>query len=229
MLCGGYYLIKPAPRGEWMSVELLPEMMLSISECICDSVSTNWAVEWVNQPREVRATAARKLGVEGDSFERASKWATEALESGEFGVPNVFPTLHAARRFRAEFVPDTTGLKMVGIGLPEDYVDAFLEESAPSEGQFESGMYLAMKLRKALEPGGRMLGFEVLGLDYHNFHSSTCNSLETEFADQLGIKPNADGFIAEQADARRCAEFAGLETTGAEPGLWLPWQVLLYD
>lgn len=228
IFCGGYYIMRTAPRAEHMSAELLPDNVLSISECICGFVSADWAVEWVHTRREERAVAARTLGLDTNAFGRACAWATQALENGDFGWPNVFPTLETAHWFRSEFFPESTAIKLVGIGLSEDYVDEFIEEFAPCRGQGDSGTFTALSLRCPLATGGRTLGYEILGLDIGSFHSAVCNGLEKDFANELGVVPNAEGFITDEGDARRCSDYAGLETTGAEPGLWLPWQVVLY-
>ncbi|MBK8010207.1 MAG: hypothetical protein IPK13_02605 [Deltaproteobacteria bacterium] len=100
---------------------------------------------------------------------------------------------------------------------------------AAAEESDASGLYTVMTRRRPLEVGGRALGFEILGFDLASFHSSLCHRLEKDFADKLGVHLNPEGFIADEDSARRCAEYTGLDATGAEPALWQPWQVVLYS
>jgi hypothetical protein len=44
----------------------------------------------------------------------------------------------------------------------------------------------------------------------------------------LGIRPGAYGLVAGGAAARAAAAYCARDDVGAEPGLWLPWQIVEY-
>src|SRR5204862_6555 len=54
------------------------------------------------------------------------------------------------------------------------------------------------------------------------------NALERHFAEHHGIRPNPDGLLDDAAAHAATARLATGDL-GAEPGLWLPWQLWLYD
>ena len=68
----------------------------------------------------------------------------------------------------------------------------------------------------------------MLDYDHGEFHSFVCNGLERVFRDGLSIVPDARGYYPSEDDARRCASYANQADVGAEPGLWLPWQLTRY-
>jgi len=125
-------------------------------------------------------------------------------------------------------VPSTEHLVTFGIALPRDLRDAFIKAAAPGPGMGNPGVYAAIVADRPPAPGGEVIGYEVLCWDMGGFHSSRCNGLEADFQDVLGIESGADGFPTDLSSARRCADFAGLESTGAEPGLWQPWRITVY-
>jgi hypothetical protein len=70
-------------------------------------------------------------------------------------------------------------------------------------------------------------GYEILGAEVGgSFHSFLCNYLEVPYQQQLQVRFNDYGLIADYADAVRAAEFTNLPTTGAEPVPWYPWVVI---
>ena len=103
----------------------------------------------------------------------------------------------------------------------------FLEEV----GGGEEGFGVLECLAKSAELGreaedGDVLGWEVLGWDLGGFHSHLCNDLEGAYSSELGIRLNAHGLIADEAEARRAAEFTNSDAAGAEPCPWRPWRIV---
>jgi hypothetical protein len=60
-------------------------------------------------------------------------------------------------------------------------------------------------------------------------HSWICNGLESHCAEQLNIRPNVAGLIEDLAEAERCCQEISRDEVGAEPGLWLPVALVVYD
>lgn len=224
---GGYFIARPARRSAYMNAELLPDTIVSATDCLVDLVPNIWSIEWAGDARD-REEAGARFSLQGRGLADFTTWCTQAFDSGELGWPGVFLDLDLALRTRERFFSGTEGLVVFGIALPADLVPDFIDENLLAPGEGEPGVVTAIRRGTPPSPG-RPLGVDVLGWDHGGFHSYICNGLETEFDAALGIRPNRHGFFDEPGDARRCAEHSNLETTGAEPCLWLPWMVRLYD
>lgn len=226
---GGYFIARPAKRADWMNPGLLPETILTATDCIVEFAPGPWSISWTKVSPEARQEAGARFGLDRTSLEAFTNWSTEALETGELKWPSVFLDLDVARRVKARFLSNTGGVVVFGIALSRDLVDAFLDETRKESGQGEPGVLSAIRRGEPPAQSGRLLGFDVLGWDCGSFHSYLCNGLENEFASVLGVRPNEHGFFDRLDDASRCADHCNSETTGAEPASWLPWMVLAYD
>jgi hypothetical protein len=228
-VCGGYFLTRAVERPAYVSSDLLPPRILSLSHCICDFVPDLWAIEWVDYSPADRAAEAEKWGIQAADLSQVIEWITEQIDAGEFGWPCVFFSPHDARSFAQRFLPRSEGVRLLGIGLPATDVEQFLATAAPGPSEGVPGIDQAISSRAGLEEVGTALGWEVLCYEYGSFCSWLCNHLERDVAEQFGIRPNETGFIATAGDAVRAAEYCGREEVGAEPGFWAPWLVVEYD
>jgi len=61
---GGYFLTTAVERPAYVSTDLLPPRLLSLSDCICDFVPDFWAIEWAKVSRENRIAEAQKRRVD---------------------------------------------------------------------------------------------------------------------------------------------------------------------
>ena len=227
-ISGGYFLALPALRSGSMNAELLPDAILTASGCLANFAPDTWGIAWTGDTIESRREAAARFGLDEQGLRALTDWSTEAMDSGSLGWPNVFFDVETAFHVRARFLPASVEPVVFGIALPADLRDAFLEETRPGPGEGTPGVVMALEANARQDERGSVLGFDVLGWDHGGFHSYICNGLETEFERALGLTPNSHGFFATEQEARRCAEHAGVETTGAEPALWLPWRVVRY-
>jgi hypothetical protein len=225
---GGYFLAIPAPRSEFMNAELLPDRILTASDCLVDLAPNTWAIAWTGDTVESRREAAARFGLDAQGLRALMDWSTAALDSGSLGWPNVFFDVETANQARVRFLPASGDIVVFGIALPADLREPFLEATRPGPQEGTPGVVMALAANTTQDERGSVLGFDVLGWD-HGFHSYVCNGLEMEFQRALGLTPNSHGFFATEHEARRCAEHAGLESTGAEPALWLPWRVVRYE
>ena len=182
----------------------------------------------MSDDQTAREQAAAKFGLEKEELLALTDWCTKALESGALGWPGVFASLDVALRVKEEFFSRSVGLVVFGISLSRDDVPHFLDQST-LEADAEFGVTSVLRRGESPSGRGRTLGFDVLGWEHGGFHSYLCNGLEVEFARLLKTSPNPYGFFDRLDDARQCTEHCNVETTGAEPALWMPWRVSLYD
>jgi len=224
---GGYFLAKYAARPECMSAELLPTRILSASSCITD-IPDAWAVTWASYTDSERRKEAAKFGVTPEVLPQMLDWVTSRLESKEVGWPVVFYTVDMALDFARRFLHISEDLALVGIGLRQEDASDWLVEEEPRESEGTPGIYEALSMGHALESGGEVIGFEVLGYDMGSFHSWLCNGLEVDCYRAFNICPNRKGLIRNLEEAIEVAEYASREEVGAEPVLWQPWLVAQY-
>jgi len=228
---GGFYITKFVERPAYVSQDLLPPRILSLSSCICPFVPDLWAIGWVNATHEERLEDAQKFGL-SNNLKEVMSWVASRLDK-EIGWPNVYYSLDTAQSFRAEFLSQTNDVIMLGIGLHKSYIEEFMDFTKPPDQQeyapgVESGVRSCIRKRNPLKEGD-VLGFELLEIEMSSLeHSWLCNSLEGYAHAKLGINLNANGFIDRLEDAQKCVESISRGDVGAEPGLWLPWVVLRY-
>ncbi len=223
-IAGGYFLVKSVERREWMSADLMPERILSLSGCLCPSAQVYWA--WSDDE-------ARDFGVPEDSLPQTHQ------EDYDFDYPNVFLTLNAARHYSAGFLPEKDQLHLLGIGLPAALVDDFLQQKHQrvydlNRQQWTTeviGVSRAVAAGEALAAGGQALGYEVLSYEGSLGHSWLCSGLEREMHTLYSIRPNPHGLIDSLDEAMQVYEWiAEDEQQGhrAEPEAYYPWLLVEY-
>lgn len=230
----GYLLLKPVPRPEWLSSDLLPDQIISGSTCLCPQFPGSYAISWCGDSAEVRAAEFDRIGLPADQRDEASRWATAEFERS-FGWPGVFYDLEAAREARARFFP-AGDVMVVALGLPAAYHAKFVAESTPpkeDEGfatQGKSGCLEVIERANSLPPGLTSLGYEPVNMTFGQIDCSwLCNHLEQYIADHTGMRPSPTGLIESIEEAARCCEVIERPDVGAEPGPWFPMFLARYD
>ncbi|PKL78039.1 MAG: hypothetical protein CVV27_04060 [Candidatus Melainabacteria bacterium HGW-Melainabacteria-1] len=225
----GYFLIAARPYqlpGE--PVRHLP----TVSTCINASFPDEWALSWTGKSEPALQILARDYGIDAERLRAIQAWGDAAFERGDWGYPNVLMSLNSAREFYRTWLapwPHIQDLRLLGLSLPEDQCEIALASLKPVQAnQGECGLYTLLKQGLPESPGGKRLGFEILGLEIGgSLHSFYCNHLHQAYA-ALGLKLNQYGLLAKAADARRALEFTLAESTRAEPVPWLSFRVKEY-
>src|SRR5438128_129984 len=128
---GGYYIARPSRRAPYMSADLIPEVVLSASPCICHFFPDDWAIDWTFAGAEERAEDAAAFGIPSADLPRVTSWATGALLK-DFGWPGAFYSLDGAQQARATFLPDDLETIIFGLGLHASDVQDFLTAAKPA-------------------------------------------------------------------------------------------------
>ena len=207
---------------------LVPATFWTASDCLANVAPGSWALEWVQMDEAQRLTEAEEFGLPRERVPEIISWVTARFDQ-DFGWPNVFLTLEAAREFCTRFVPRESDAAILGLALDRADAEDFLRRSQPAEREGAPGLYTGLARRLRPEPGGQWMGSEVLCFDSGAFHSSLCNALERHFAEKLGARPNANGLYDDHALASQCAALASSAELGAEPGIWLAWKLSWYS
>ncbi len=225
---GGYLVARPVAReGTFWDASLVPTMFWTASDCLALVTPGTWAIEWVQMDAEERFTQAERFGLPRDRVPGILSWVTSRFDQ-DFGWPNVFLSLEAAREFRERFVSRDSDAAILGLALAREDAEDLLQRAQPGEREGAPGVYQRLARRLNPEAGGQPLGSEILCFDHGSFHSSLCNGLERDFAAKFGARPNAHGLYDDAALARQCAAHVDRNEVGAEPGVWLAWRLTRY-
>jgi hypothetical protein len=238
---GGYCLIRANnPGWEQLKNGLLPEKLLSLSECICPRVAVHWG--WTPGDRE----AALKFGIPETKLDEFVEWCSDA-HGVDIYHASMFYSVDAARRFVARFLPDTDGLYLIGAGLYKP-LEAAGWNLYPNQVKYQVKVDLQLQKgeRKPegvsdqidqhlpLEAGGTPLGFEVICF----FNSSDfadswiCNGIDEDMYELYGINPGQFGLIQTREEAQKTCEWI-MEDVGdgnhrGEPLPYAYWLLVSY-
>jgi hypothetical protein len=223
-ISGGYYLIEPFEVSGSMD-RRLPKRMWSISACLSNTYPDEDYLDWVQVPADRDREIRQRLGLDVHGLAELKKEVARLFEDGSLGWPNVFLDTQTARAFSARWLATVSDLRLLGISLASEHVERFIGDTAPGEGEGESGVRRAV--RGGGSPvGGTTIGFEVLGMEQGgHVHSFVCNGLEADFMDELDLPLNEFGLIADPEEALAAAAWVNREEVGAEPVPWYEWRV----
>lgn len=229
-LSAGYYLILPTLRKEYMDKTTVPESVLSVSECICThypDISILWGKSEVKKDRYME-----QLGLSLNTFQLLEQWIEEHRRTGDVLFPQVFSNLNAAKTFVNRFLNHLPDIRIIGIGLPEQYKVDFLEDvaafSSKNPEPYAVEKIVSQHLSTDME-GSEKIGYEVLGFDSGSFHSYFCNGLEREFSHDFNLSLNSHGLIHTFEEADRYSDYCNELGEATEAVLWFPWAIFEYE
>ncbi|MFB3224842.1 hypothetical protein [Exiguobacterium sp. PHA03] len=229
-LSAGYYLILPTLRKEYMDKKIVPESVLSVSECICThypDISILWGNSEVKKDRYME-----QLGLSSNTFQLLEKWIEEHRKTGDVLFPQVFSNLDAAQTFVDRFLNHLPDIRLISIGLPEQYRVDFLDDvtafSSKNPEPYGVEKILQRQLPVNME-GAQIIGYEVLGFDSRSFHSYLCNGLERDFSHYFNFSLNSHGLIHTFEEADRYSDYCNELGEATEAVLWLPWAIFEYE
>lgn len=229
---GGYFVAKPIQREPWMSKELLPQTIISVSSCRNNSkvlVYWGWDIE-------KHHNAVVNLGIPSSKISDFQEWST----SDKVGYTSTFYTLGAAREFICTFITDDSSWSIFGVGLPKQMANKFLIDNPRSSFDPRTqtwqkeilGVNLALSQHKALDPNGTILGFEIISYSYFDMNCSwLCNGIDRDMFKLFNIRPNQYGLIDSYAEAKQVYEWIAedeLQGTRSEPEPYYPWLIVQY-
>jgi hypothetical protein len=222
---GGYLLIRAGkPDWEQLKTDLLPDKVISLSQCINQRLYIHWG--WLPGDR----AAAIRFGIPESEIEAFVQWTRTEMER-EISFPSAFISTQTARHFAKRFLPDTTDLSLIGVGLPREIAEIPWRDAAEGDGKLY-GVAKHIEKRLPLEHGGSALGFEVVSFDYGDFgHSWLCNYIHEDMAQLYGIRPNQYSLIDTEDDARKVYQWIDedkMQGRRAEPEPYDYWLLVSY-
>jgi len=182
-ISAGFYILSPVGRASYMDKELLPEKIVSLSNCICEfhpNINILWGGSHLN-----KQNYSNKLHLSKDSFDEMEKWVLHQFEKDMFLYSNIFTTVNLARDFSGVFLNELDERMIIEIGLPESFVDGFLEDVDTYSKSNKVGLGIDKLLinKTPIDVEANSLGYEVVGFEEGKFHSYICNGLEKDYDD----------------------------------------------
>lgn len=229
-LSAGYYLILPTPRKEYMDKAVVHESILSVSECICThypDISILWGNSELKKDRYME-----QLGLSLTTFQLLEQWIEEHRKTGDMLFPQVFSNLNAAQTFVDRFLNHLPVIRIISIGLPEQFKVDFLEDVAAFSSKNSEPYGVEKMVSQHLSPdtdGAKKIGYEVLGFDSGSFHSYLCNGLERDFSYHFNFSLNIHGLIHTFEEADRYSDYCNELGGATEAVLWLPLAIFEYE
>lgn len=227
-ILGGYFVIQAAARSSCMNINLLPDKILSVSECVCNVIPNTWALSWTSKTIEDIEQADYNRQLLDVELIQLEEWTTQQFNKGNIGWQYGFSNLVTAQEFCKKFLKTKDDIYILGIGLSQEDTTIFIEEEEPTKGMGSTLVYDVLCRNEVID-STELLGFDVLGFDIGYFHSYICNGLENEFNARFDIKPNEYGLYNSYSAARLAAKYLMTDEAQVEPALWLPWVVCKFD
>src|SRR4051812_4395350 len=100
-ISGGYYLVSPIKRPEYMDQDLIPTIIYSASECLCDfhpEINTLWGGSRLRKQEYIQS-----LSLTENVYKEIEKWVEEMSEADKFTYPQVFTTVELTKEFFSRF------------------------------------------------------------------------------------------------------------------------------
>lgn len=90
-ICGGYYIASPLKRADYIDKKILPETILSASECLCPFYPEIYIL-WEDS-QKIKQKYANELNLSKDAFEEMEKWVEEKFKRIHFYIRNFLQQL----------------------------------------------------------------------------------------------------------------------------------------
>ena len=238
LLSGGYVLslpfVPPVDRHEtFFPEDVVTPPIISVSPCIADLLPDWWG-DWSDDAESWRECEAT-WGVPRDRMDELRAWLSAKTAEQDILHAEVLTDLAVGRECAKTFLAERPDVRLLGIGLHEDSLAAYLSAvaqrpgCAPGEPVPPNACHELVRLRIPLRTGGKKLGYEVLNVaPYATRHTWFCHALERQMRDELGVRLGAGGLIESYGEACRVAEWCDSEKNGCEEGVWRAWQIVEY-
>lgn len=218
---GGYFLIRANhPGWDQLKSELIPEQLISLSNCICPKFNVNWG--WTTGDKQT----ALDFGIDKNRLEEFLDWCGHEYKE-TMDMWSMFYTSNDVRQFINRFHVHTEKLYIIGAALPRSIEEIDWQESDDDA----YGIEKRIEQHLPIESGGETLGFEVVSFEYSSFgHSWLCHYLHEDVNRTFGIRPNRYGLFQTLGDAMTVLKWiqAGGDEGRAHHLPYDVWQLLSY-
>ena len=208
---------------------LLPTRVISTSNCVAKHLP-NMEIAFYGECNPERAAEYGLTHVSAAGEFMRENTGHLFLDSGEC------LSIGAARQFVRRFLrQDDPDRLLLGVAVHRRHLEELLKACPPPPQQpgyapiAPSADYEFLQRVKAPEPGGELMGYDIRVANHQLECSWLCGGHEVDLAREFNIRTNTYGLISSVDDAQRAADYINRPNVGAEPGYWLPVEVLRYS
>jgi|GEM_PF-2407576 len=221
---GGFFLIRAVDTPQGLDDSgLLPEKIISLSSCFCQKFDNTWT--WIPNKTEEAFT----FGIPESKWDAFNSWCDTQYQNEQLDMYGMLNSKKIAQDFVKQFIPDTTHLYLIEVGLPRYFGTDNWREQIPDDGH-DVGVENRILQSVSMIQGGITLGFEVVSYCYHDFsHTWLCGYLHRDMYELYGIKPNQYGLLDTFEDAKKIYDWIAedeMKGTRAEPIPYDFWLVV---
>ena len=232
---GGYYLLLPAKRYDFMNKELVPEYFITVSECLIDLLVSEYLPSFNN--KEINKNKHELIS----KYREFSKLSDEKIvELNEevcmlqkqklFGYDSVFTKIDIVRNIYQKYFKHLDNAKLISIGLNEiEYNEIIEQENILECNNGYYGLFSCLA-EKTMITDGKLLGFDLLGYGHGYFHCTLCGGSEEDIYKKFGYKLNEYGLYDDYEEANVSSRYLD-DSNGelAELALWQPWAIFEHE
>lgn len=226
-ISGGYALVKEMATPDALRAGLLGDRIISASSTIVDMLSLHemWR-ESARTPQERIAAVLEQIGLETPVPAELADWAQRQVVPEGGPSYEYFVDIEGLREFwRLVHSEGTDEFRLIGVATLRDEAPMFLADVGQQAGYDIADI---VKLNRAPEPGGTLLGYEPLGAQPAGMYSWLTCYFHRIAAAELGIRPNSCGLLSSLDEASRVCELMNRDDGRADDAVWSPWAVLEY-
>lgn len=223
----GFALVTPHALQGWEE-KSVPPVFYTPSTCLCDLYPSSDLLGWQGKESQLDGHYA-SLGLSHAESKALTEHLQTLFDRRLWGLDSIFAELPEARAVARRWLSGVADLKLLGMELPGDWLASFLAVYQDGNGKdiCAQGKGFAAQAGAAVQ-GGRILGFEVLGVDaWSDTHTSACSDVRQDFRAGFGAEFNAHGFLTTLQQAELAAREYMFEADGSgiEDCDWFPVRI----
>lgn len=223
----GFALVTPHALQGWED-KSVPPVFYTPSTCLCDLYPSSDLLGWQSKEGQLASHYA-SLGLSHAEGEALTEHLQTLFDTRLWGLDSIFTELSGARAVARRWLSGIAGLKVLGLELPGDWQLSFLAAFQDGNGKDICSQGTGFAARAgATAQGGRVLGFEVLGVSpWSDAHTSACSDVRQDFRAGFGPEFNAHGFLTTLQHAELAAREYMFEADGSgiEDCDWFPVRI----
>lgn len=213
----GYYLVKlrPYPFGDSGF-----KAVYSCSNCANDSLLFLFGRYWVDNPAE-NETAKKRYKLTPETIQQIYAWTARMEKAKQIERGYLFYNWKVAVEYRNRFFSHLEDVILLGLYLPVEQAEKLITEmEAECDNADEIGIVHKLKSRELESDEGKVLGYDLIGLEGSTFHCLHCNNIYPSLRKEFGIALNNSGLIDSENKWREVVDYMNDVDSKVEP---VPW------
>jgi len=225
-ITAGYYLIRIQPIKFGHSN---CNKIYTCSTCINESLLSRFGRYWVNSV-ESDEIARKEYNIDSGTIRQIYVWTSKMEKAKEIECGFLFYRWKTALEYRNRFFSHLNDVVILGLYLPEKQADKLITEFEPDcDTEDEIGLLYRLKRRELEADEGKVLGYDLIGLEWQTFHSFHCNDVYSILKREYGVRINKHGLISSEDNWSELVGYMNDDDSPVEPVPWYFAKIKLID